>query len=49
MDYLKVDLDLASIDTFDVRNELRRFTVFPAAGADFQSFAPYSNLSVTVE
>ena len=48
IDYLEAELDLASIDKVDVRNELRRFTVFPATGTDFYFLAPYSNLSVTV-
>ena len=48
MGYLEAELDLASIDTVDIRNELRRFTVFPATGTDFGFLAPYSNLSVTV-
>ena len=48
MDYLEAELDLASIDKLDVRNELRRFTVFPATGTDFEVLVPYSNLSVTV-
>ena len=38
MDYLEAELDLASIDKVDVRNELRRFTVFPATGTDFDFF-----------
>ena len=42
MDYLEAELDLASIDKVDVRNELRRFTVFPATGTDI-------NFSVTVK
>ena len=49
MDYLEAELDLPSIDKFDVRNEFRRFTVFPVIGTDFEVFAPYSNLNVTVE
>ena len=49
MDYQEAELDLASIDKVDVRNELRRSTVFPATGTDFQMLAPYSNLSVTVK
>ena len=48
MDYLEAELDLASIDKLDVRNEVRRFTVFPATGTDFEFLAPYSNLSVTM-
>ena len=43
MDYLEAELDLASIDKVDVRNELRRFTVFPATGTDFDFLAPYCN------
>ena len=43
MDYLEAELDLASIDKVDVRNELRRFTVFPATGTDFEFLAPYCN------
>ena len=35
MDYLEAELDLASIDKVDVRNELRRLTIFPATGMDF--------------
>ena len=48
MEYLEAELDLASIDKLDVRNELRRSTVFPATGTDFEFLAPYSNLTVTV-
>ena len=48
MDCLEAELDLASIDKVDVRNELRRFMIFSATGTDFEFFAPYSNLSVTV-
>ena len=48
MDYVEAKLDLASIDKVDVRNELRRFTVFSVTGTDFGVFAPYSNLRVTV-
>ena len=48
MDDLEAELDLASIDKLDARNEFCRFTVFPATGTDFQFLAPYSNLSVTV-
>ena len=46
---LEAQLDLASIDKVDVRNELRRFTVLPATEADFQNFASYSNLCVSVK
>ena len=48
MDYLEAELDLASIDKLDVRNELGRCTVFPETGTDFAFLAPYSNLNVTV-
>ena len=48
MEYLEPELDLASIDTLDVRNELRRFTVVQATGTDFEVLVPYSNLNVTV-
>ena len=43
MGYIDAELDLAPIDKVDVRNELRRFTVFPATEADFQNFASYCN------
>ena len=49
MGYIDVELDLAPIDKVDVRNELRRFTVLPATEADFQNFASYSNLCVSVK
>ena len=49
MDYLEAQLDRASIDKVDVRNELRRPPVFPATGTDFQILSPYNNLSVTVK
>ena len=48
MDYQEAELDLASIDKLDVRNELLRFTVFPATGTDFDFLALHSNLSVSV-
>ena len=48
MDYQEAELDLASIDKVDVRNELRRFTVLLTTGTDFEFLAPCSNLSVTV-
>ena len=38
MDYLEAELDLASIDNVDVRNELRRFTVFSAIGWTLNSW-----------
>ena len=38
---LDAELDLASIDKIDVRNELRRFTVFWMLETDFQNFCPY--------
>ena len=38
MDYLEAELALASIDKLDVRNELRRFTVCPVTGTDFEVF-----------
>ena len=41
---LEAELDLASIDKVDVRNELRRFTMLWEAGADLQNFGPYLNL-----
>ena len=49
MGYIDAELDLAPIDKVDVRNELRRFTVLPAIEADFQNFASYSNLCVSVK
>ena len=49
MGYIDAELDLAPIDKVDVRNELRRFTVLPATEPDFQNFASYSNLCVSVK
>ena len=38
---LEAELDLASIDKVDVRNELRRFTLLRVLAADFQKLGPY--------
>ena len=48
VDYPEAELHLASIDKIDERNELRRFTVFPATETDFEVLTPYSNLNITV-
>ena len=40
---LEAELDLASIDKVDVRNELRRFTLLWVLEVDFQEFGPYCN------
>ena len=44
---LEAELDLASIDKVDVRNELRRFTLLWVLEVDFQKFGPYLNLCVS--
>ena len=41
MSGLEAELDLASIDKVDVRNELRRFTLLWVLEVDFQKFGPY--------
>ena len=49
MGYLDAELDLGPIDKVDVRNELRRFTVFPGIVPNFPNFASYCNLCVSVK
>ena len=46
---LEAELDLASIDKVDVRNELRRFTLLWVPEADFQKFGPYLNLCMSAK
>ena len=46
MGHLEAELDVASIDKVDVRNELRRFTMLPMSQGDFHFLGPYSNLSI---
>ena len=41
MGYVVAELDLGPIDKVDVRNELRRFTMFPASGVDLPNFASH--------
>ena len=38
MGYLAAELDVASIDKVDVRNELRRFTMLPVGQADLHFY-----------
>ena len=40
---LDAEVDLASIDKVDVRNELCQFTLFGGLEADFQKLGPYCN------
>ena len=49
MKYVGAELDLSAIDKVDVLNELRRFTISPASGAECQNLVPYSNLSICVK
>ena len=46
---LEAELDLASIDKVDVRNELRRFTLLGVLEADVQKLGPYLNLCITAK
>ena len=45
----EADLDLASNDKVDVRNELRRFTLLWVLEVDFQKLGPYLNLCISAE
>ena len=43
---LEAELDFASIEKVDVRNELRPFTMLWEAGTDLQNLSPYCNQSL---
>ena len=46
---LEAEVDLASIDKVDVRNELRRFTLLWVLDATIQKLGPYLNLCISAK